>query len=143
MKNRVNRRISGSLFGSLPEADRRAAEARKRNGEETLSLVSCVEMDVLTSDDNWLDEEKEESIEELKLNFIDISYDYTTSNDKRVEKEVEVTFERSNESQEESKEDQPLVLVKPLPVPCIHVGFYKGVEEKEHLEIFYIVDTFM
>ncbi|KAK9105115.1 hypothetical protein Scep_021959 [Stephania cephalantha] len=112
--------------------------------KETLILISCVEMDGLTSDDDWLsEEEEEESIEELELNFTDISQDCTASSDNKVEKEVEVTFEWSNEPQENIKEDQPLVLVKPPLVPCICVEFYIGVEENEHLEIFYTIETFV
>ncbi|KAK9105039.1 hypothetical protein Scep_021883 [Stephania cephalantha] len=90
---------------------------------------------VLTSDLHFgggSREEKEESVEGLLLNFTDISYDYTIYDDKKVEKEVEVTFKRSNEPQEESKEVQPLVLVKLPPMPCICIEFYAAVEENEH-----------
>ncbi|KAK9100742.1 hypothetical protein Scep_024172 [Stephania cephalantha] len=84
--------------------------------EETSDFVSCVEMDELTSNDDWLSEEEKGSVEELKLNFMDLSYDCIASDDKKAKKEVEVTFERSNEPQEEIKEYEPIVLVK-LP-PC-------------------------
>ncbi|KAK9105033.1 hypothetical protein Scep_021877 [Stephania cephalantha] len=100
-------------------------------------------MDDLASDDDSLNEEEEESVEECKLNFMEISHNCKAYDDKKAEKKVDVTFERSNEPQEDRKEDQPLVLVKPHPVPCIHVEYYTGVEEKEHFEIFYTADTFV
>ncbi|KAK9147966.1 hypothetical protein Scep_006723 [Stephania cephalantha] len=63
--------------------------------------------------------------------------------DDEVEKEIGVISERPEEQQKESKEDQPLVLVKPPTLPCIFVKPYKGVEVKELSQIFYIADTFV
>ncbi|KAK9087051.1 hypothetical protein Syun_029445 [Stephania yunnanensis] len=57
--------------------------------------------------------------------------------------EIGVVSERSEEPQIESKEDQPLVLVKPPTLPCIFVKPYTGVEVKERSQIFYTVDTFV
>ncbi|KAK9114555.1 hypothetical protein Syun_021352 [Stephania yunnanensis] len=51
--------------------------------------------------------------------------------DDEAEKEIEVISERSEEPQIESKEDQPLVLVKPPTLPCIIDKPYTGVEVKE------------
>ncbi|KAK9137783.1 hypothetical protein Sjap_008377 [Stephania japonica] len=59
------------------------------------------------------------------------------------EKEIEVISERLGELQKESKEDQPLVLVKPPSLPCLPVKFKKGVVVKERSQIFYIADTFV
>ncbi|KAK9168784.1 hypothetical protein Syun_000924 [Stephania yunnanensis] len=41
----------------------------------------------------------------------------------------------------ESKEDQPLVLVRPPTLPCTYGTPYKGVEVRERLQIFYTADT--
>ncbi|KAK9118289.1 hypothetical protein Scep_016382 [Stephania cephalantha] len=57
--------------------------------------------------------------------------------------EIGVISERPEEPQIESKEDQPLVLVKPPTLPCIFVKPYTGVEVKERSQIFYTVDTFV
>ncbi|KAK9125364.1 hypothetical protein Scep_014210 [Stephania cephalantha] len=42
------------------------------------------------------------------------------------EMKIEVVSERPEEPQKESKEDQPLVLVKPPTLPCIFVKPFKG-----------------
>ncbi|KAK9111854.1 hypothetical protein Scep_019373 [Stephania cephalantha] len=52
-------------------------------------------------------------------------------------------FKRPEEPQIESKEDQPLVLVKPPTLPCIFVKPYTGVEVRERSRIFYTADTFV
>ncbi|KAK9167149.1 hypothetical protein Scep_002340 [Stephania cephalantha] len=57
--------------------------------------------------------------------------------------EIGVISERPEEPQIESKENQPLVLVKPPTLPCIFVRPCKGVEVKERSRIFYIADTFV
>ncbi|KAK9155027.1 hypothetical protein Sjap_002507 [Stephania japonica] len=59
------------------------------------------------------------------------------------EKDIEVISERSEEPQKESKEDQPLMLVKPPTLPSIYVEFKTGVVVKERLQIFYTADTFV
>ncbi|KAK9140565.1 hypothetical protein Scep_010246 [Stephania cephalantha] len=56
---------------------------------------------------------------------------------------IDVISERPKEPQKESKENQPLVLVKPPTLPCILVKPYKGVEVKECSQIFYTTDTFV
>ncbi|KAK9163489.1 hypothetical protein Syun_004391 [Stephania yunnanensis] len=50
---------------------------------------------------------------------------------------------RPEEPQIESKEYQHLVLVKPPTFPYIIVKPYKGVEVREHSQIFYIANTFV
>ncbi|KAK9134455.1 hypothetical protein Syun_013785 [Stephania yunnanensis] len=52
-------------------------------------------------------------------------------NDDDVVLEIGVISKRSEEPQIESKEDQPLVLVKPPTLPCIFDKPYTGVEVKE------------
>ncbi|KAK9121561.1 hypothetical protein Syun_019178 [Stephania yunnanensis] len=43
----------------------------------------------------------------------------------------------------ESEEDQLLVLVQPPTLPCTFGKPYKGVDVREHLQIFYTADTFV
>ncbi|KAK9166227.1 hypothetical protein Scep_001418 [Stephania cephalantha] len=64
-------------------------------------------------------------------------------NEEKVEKEIEIISERPEEPQKESKEDQPLVLVKPPTLLYIFVKPYKGVEVKERSRILYTADTFV
>ncbi|KAK9107497.1 hypothetical protein Syun_023508 [Stephania yunnanensis] len=63
--------------------------------------------------------------------------------DDEAEKEIEVISERSEEPHIESKEDQPLVLVKPSTIPCIFDKPYMGAEVKERSQIFYTANTFV
>ncbi|KAK9114775.1 hypothetical protein Syun_021572 [Stephania yunnanensis] len=63
--------------------------------------------------------------------------------DDHVALEIGVISKRSEEPQIESKEDQPLVLVKPPTIPCIFDKPYMGVELKEHSQIFYTANTFV
>ncbi|KAK9140901.1 hypothetical protein Scep_010582 [Stephania cephalantha] len=57
--------------------------------------------------------------------------------------EIGVISERPEEPHIESKEDQPLVLVKPPTLPCIFVKPYTRVEVKECSQIFYTANTFV
>ncbi|KAK9107575.1 hypothetical protein Syun_023586 [Stephania yunnanensis] len=57
--------------------------------------------------------------------------------------EIGVISERPEEPQIESKEDQPLVLVKPPTLPCIFVKSYTWAEVNERSQIFYTADTFV
>ncbi|KAK9098963.1 hypothetical protein Syun_026008 [Stephania yunnanensis] len=59
------------------------------------------------------------------------------------EMKIDVNSEKSEMSQIESEEDQPLVLVQPPTLPCTFGTPYKGVEVRERLQIFYTVDTFV
>ncbi|KAK9128796.1 hypothetical protein Syun_017593 [Stephania yunnanensis] len=54
-----------------------------------------------------------------------------------------VNSEKPEMPQIESKEDQPLVLVRPPNLPCTYGTPYKGVEVRERLQIFYTADTFV
>ncbi|KAK9114546.1 hypothetical protein Syun_021343 [Stephania yunnanensis] len=63
--------------------------------------------------------------------------------DDEAEKEIEVISKRSEEPQIESKEDQPLVLVKPPTLPCIFDKPYTGVEVKVRSQIFYTANAFV
>ncbi|KAK9134884.1 hypothetical protein Syun_014214 [Stephania yunnanensis] len=57
--------------------------------------------------------------------------------------EIGVISKRSKEPQIESKEDQPLVLVKAPTLPSIFDKPYTGVEVKERSQIFYTANTFV
>ncbi|KAK9090695.1 hypothetical protein Sjap_023872 [Stephania japonica] len=89
-------------------------------------------------EDDW--SEPEETIE-VSLHEPDISIAQNEAEE--AEKEIDVILERPEELQKESKEDQPLVLVKPPTLPCIPVKFIKGVVIKECSQIFYTADTFV
>ncbi|KAK9148242.1 hypothetical protein Scep_006999 [Stephania cephalantha] len=52
-------------------------------------------------------------------------------------------YPQPEKPQIESKEDQPLVLVKPPTLPCTFGKPYKGVELKERSQIFYTANTFV
>ncbi|KAK9166632.1 hypothetical protein Scep_001823 [Stephania cephalantha] len=82
------------------------------NLKETSSDATCVEIAELTSVVIYLSDKEDESGEELESIPMIISHDYTTSDEKRVENEVQVTFERSIEMHKESKEEKPLVLTR-------------------------------
>ncbi|KAK9082840.1 hypothetical protein Scep_029311 [Stephania cephalantha] len=64
-------------------------------------------------------------------------------NDDEVALEIGVISERPEEPQIESKEDQPLVLVKQPTLPCIFDKPYTGVEVNERSQIFYTANTFV
>ncbi|KAK9167173.1 hypothetical protein Scep_002364 [Stephania cephalantha] len=65
------------------------------------------------------------------------------NDDDEVAIEIGVISKRPEEPQIKSKEDQPLVLVKPPTFPCIFVKPYMGVEVKVRSQIFYTADTFV
>ncbi|KAK9129995.1 hypothetical protein Sjap_010482 [Stephania japonica] len=102
--------------------------------EETLNVVTSktVMLDELSiMDEYW--SELEETLD-VSLHEPDIIIAHNEKDE--VEKEIEVISERPEEPQKESKEDQPLVLVKPPTLPCLPVKFKNGVVVKEHLQIF-------
>ncbi|KAK9162476.1 hypothetical protein Syun_003378 [Stephania yunnanensis] len=64
-------------------------------------------------------------------------------NEREDEMNINVNSEKSEMPQIESKEDQPLVLVRPPTFSNIYGTPYKGVEVRERLQIFYTADTFV
>ncbi|KAK9098292.1 hypothetical protein Syun_025337 [Stephania yunnanensis] len=58
------------------------------------------------------------------------------------EMNIDVNSDKPEKPQIESKEDQPLVLVRPPTLPYTYGTPYKGVEVRERLQIFYTADTF-
>ncbi|KAK9126110.1 hypothetical protein Scep_014956 [Stephania cephalantha] len=111
------------------------------DSKETMNATTLksVEFDEFSIMDEYLREPKETL--EVSSHELDIAIVHSTYNE--VEKEIEVISERPEESQKESEEDQPLVLVKPPTLPCIFVRLYNGVEVNERSLIFYTADTFV
>ncbi|KAK9088523.1 hypothetical protein Scep_027605 [Stephania cephalantha] len=83
-----------------------------------------------------------ETMEELEVFQTESDIIIAQDEEEENEMKIEVISERPEESQKESEEDQPLVLVKPPTLPCI-VKPYKGVEVNERSYIFYTVATFV
>ncbi|KAK9123362.1 hypothetical protein Sjap_012964 [Stephania japonica] len=123
------------------EAEEEIKSILQKISAETMSAIplKSVEVNEATPiEDYW---SKPEEIIEVSLHEPDISIAQNEADE--AEKEIYVILERSEEPQKESKEDQPLVLVKPPTLPCLPVKFKKWVVVKERSQIFYTVDTFV
>ncbi|KAK9116015.1 hypothetical protein Sjap_014962 [Stephania japonica] len=103
-----------------------------------ITLESVKVNEVTSVEDYW--SEPEETIE-VSLYEPDVIIAQNEAYE--AEKEIDVILERPEESQNESKEDQPLVLVKPPTLPCLLVKFKKWMVIKERSQIFYTADTFV
>ncbi|KAK9154914.1 hypothetical protein Sjap_002394 [Stephania japonica] len=79
--------------------------------------------------------------ETLEVSLHEPDVDIALNETDETEKGINVIPKRLEEQLKESKEDQPLVLVKPPTLPCVPVEFKKGVEVKEHSQIFYTADN--
>ncbi|KAK9103194.1 hypothetical protein Sjap_020448 [Stephania japonica] len=108
---------------------------------ETISTipVESVKVNKVTPVKEYCSEPEETLEVSLHEPYIEIAQNI----EDEAEKEIEFISEWSEEPQKESKEDQPLVYVKPPTLPCILVEFKKGVVVKERSQIFYNADTFM
>ncbi|KAK9091524.1 hypothetical protein Sjap_024701 [Stephania japonica] len=123
------------------EAEEEIKSILQKISAETMSAIpleSVVVNEVTSIEDYW-NEPEETLVISLHEPYIEIE----RSTYEEVEKDIEVISERPEEPQKESKEDQPLVLVKPPTLPCIFVRPYKGVEVKERSQIFYTADNFV
>ncbi|KAK9100875.1 hypothetical protein Scep_024305 [Stephania cephalantha] len=112
------------------------------NGVEenvNVDTLRNVEVNVDTPVENYLCETTQ-GLEVLQIES-DISIAQNDNDEAAIE--IGVISERPEEPQIESKEYQPLVLVKPPTFPCIFVKPYTGVEVKERSHIFYTADTFV
>ncbi|KAK9115198.1 hypothetical protein Syun_021995 [Stephania yunnanensis] len=104
-----------------------------------VDTLSNVEENIDTSVENyWC-----ETTQGLEVLQIESGMPIAPNDDDDIALEIGVISERPEEPQIESKEDQPLVLVKPPTLPCIFVKPYTGVEVKERSQIFYTADTFV
>ncbi|KAK9113919.1 hypothetical protein Syun_020716 [Stephania yunnanensis] len=74
-----------------------------------------------------------ETTQGLEVLQIESDISITQNDDDEAAIEIGVISERPKEPQIESKDDQPLVLVKPPTLPCIFVKSYTGVEVKEQV----------
>ncbi|KAK9160720.1 hypothetical protein Syun_007061 [Stephania yunnanensis] len=54
---------------------------------------------------------------------------------------VALSVDKTKKPEIESEEDQPLELVQPPTFPCTYGTPYKGVEVREHSQIFYTADS--
>ncbi|KAK9145232.1 hypothetical protein Sjap_005135 [Stephania japonica] len=111
------------------------------DSEETMSAATLksAEFDNFSILDEYLSKPEETldvSLHKPNITIAQSIYD-------EVEKDIEIVSERPKEPQKESKEDQPLVLVKPPTLPSIPIEFKKWVVVKEHSQIFYTADTFV
>ncbi|KAK9152549.1 hypothetical protein Sjap_000029 [Stephania japonica] len=123
------------------EAEEEIQSILQKISAETMSAIplESVEVNEATPiEDDWSEPEE---IIEVSLHEPDISI--VQNKVEEAEKGIDVILERPEELQKESKEDQPLVLVKPPTLPCIFVKPYKGVVIKERSKIFYTTDTFV
>ncbi|KAK9091371.1 hypothetical protein Sjap_024548 [Stephania japonica] len=123
------------------EAEKEIKSILQKISAETMSAIplESVEVNEVTPIEDYWSEPEE--IIEVSLHEPDISIAQNEADE--VENEIDVILERPEEPQKESKEDQPLVLVKPPTLPCIFVRPYKGVVVKERSQIFYTADTFV
>ncbi|KAK9116413.1 hypothetical protein Sjap_015360 [Stephania japonica] len=91
--------------------------------------LESVEVNEVTPVEDYWSEREETLVISLHEPYIEIAQ----STYDEVEKDIEVVSERLEEPQKESKEDQPLMLVKPPTLPHIFVRPYKGVEVPDEL----------
>ncbi|KAK9160701.1 hypothetical protein Syun_007042 [Stephania yunnanensis] len=110
-------------------------------------LEENVDVDTLSNVEENVDTPMEnywcETTQGLKVLPIEPDMSIAPNDDDDVALEIGVISERPEEPQIESKENQPLVLVKPPTLPYIFVKPYTGVEVKERSQIFYTANTFV
>ncbi|KAK9142634.1 hypothetical protein Syun_012034 [Stephania yunnanensis] len=104
-----------------------------------VDTLSNVEENVDTPVENYW----RETTQGLEVLPIEPDMSIAPNDDDDVALEIGVISKRSEEPQIESKEDQPLVLVKPPTLPCIFDKPYTGVKVKERSHIFYTANTFV
>ncbi|KAK9090840.1 hypothetical protein Sjap_024017 [Stephania japonica] len=127
---------------------------RNQPSRDIIRFLLEIEQDMNLTEqelDEWIEQRDQEAEEEIKSILQKISVETMSAitlksvenEADEAEKEIDVILERPEEPQKMSKEDQPLVLVKPPTLPCIFVRPYKGVVVKERSQIFYTADTFV
>ncbi|KAK9143021.1 hypothetical protein Syun_012421 [Stephania yunnanensis] len=114
-----------------------------------VAATSCVsEITRITAPDAPLEEEQmrdlaKELLDTFTARQMGKPENVIALNEGEDELNIDVNSDKLEMPQIESKEDQPLVLVQPPTLPCIFSTPYKGVEVREHLQIFYTADTFV
>ncbi|KAK9104934.1 hypothetical protein Scep_021778 [Stephania cephalantha] len=83
------------------------------NGEKNASAITLRSVE---EDEYWTESEDKVEISPLEPKVITIEV-----HEEKADEKIEVTLERPEELEEESNEDQPLVLVKPPTLPQILV----------------------
>ncbi|KAK9128099.1 hypothetical protein Syun_016896 [Stephania yunnanensis] len=110
------------------------------NPEEDVSVHTLTNLEVhdVTQVEDYLIETSEEcEVFQIEPEIV------IALNEGEDEMNIDVNSEKTEKPQIESEEDQLLVLVQPPTLPCTFGTPYKGVEVREHLQIFYTVDTFV
>ncbi|KAK9144110.1 hypothetical protein Sjap_004013 [Stephania japonica] len=133
---RVPPKCSGESWETPKDRNPRESAHLRRSNVVTLESVEFDEFSIVDEYLSTPEETLDVSLHESGITIAKSTYD-------EVEKDIEVISERPEEPQKESKEDQHLVLVKPPTLPFIYVKPYKGVDVKEHSQIFNTVDTFV
>ncbi|KAK9160015.1 hypothetical protein Syun_006356 [Stephania yunnanensis] len=106
-------------------------------------LEENVDVDTLSNVDTPVENYWRETTQGLEVLPIEPDMSIAPNDDDDTALDIGVISEWPEEPHIESKEDQPLVLVKPPTLPCIFVKPYTGVEVKERSQIFYSANTFV
>ncbi|KAK9141364.1 hypothetical protein Scep_011045 [Stephania cephalantha] len=135
------RHVAASVSPASSQQPSSNHNAPRHPVEENVNVDTLrnVEVNVDTPVENYCCE----TTQGLEVLQIESDISIAQNDDDEAAIEIGVISERPEEPQIESKEDQPLVLVKPPTLPCIFVKPYTGVEVKERLQIFYTADTFV
>ncbi|KAK9105170.1 hypothetical protein Scep_022014 [Stephania cephalantha] len=110
------------------------------NSEEDMSVDTLKNIEfneVIQVEDYWRETSEECEVFQIEPEIV------IALNEGENEVQIDVISDKPEKPQIESEEDQPLVLVQPPTLPCTFGSPYKGVEVKEHSQIFYTADTFM
>ncbi|KAK9085204.1 hypothetical protein Sjap_025615 [Stephania japonica] len=113
------------------EAKEKIKSILQKISAKTMSAVplESVEVNEVTPvEDYWSEPE-----ETIKVSFHKSDISIAQNEADEAEKEIDVILERPEEPQNESKENQPLVLVKPPTLPCLPVKFKKWVVVPDEL----------
>ncbi|KAK9151378.1 hypothetical protein Syun_009687 [Stephania yunnanensis] len=110
------------------------------NLEEDVSVDTLMDLEV--KEDTQVEDYLIDTSEECEVFQIEPEI-VIALNEGEDEMNVDVNSDKPEKPQIESEEDQLLVLVQPPTLPCTFDTPYKGVEVREHLQIFYTADTFV
>ncbi|KAK9162597.1 hypothetical protein Syun_003499 [Stephania yunnanensis] len=110
------------------------------NPEEDVSVDTLTNLEV--KDDTQMEDYLIDTSEECEVFQIEPEI-VIAFNEGEDEMKIDVNSNKSEMPQIESEEDQPLVLVQPPTLPCTFGKPYKGMEVREHLQVFYNADTFV
>ncbi|KAK9169825.1 hypothetical protein Syun_001965 [Stephania yunnanensis] len=132
-----------SNFGILP-LDTSSTLSKSDNallllGDEDVSDDTLTNLEVredIQPEDYVMEISKECEVFQIKPEIV------IALNEGENEMKIDVDSDKPEMQQIESKEDQPLVLVRPPTLPYTYGTPYKGVEVRERLQIFYTADTF-